>query len=272
MNMSFSRCILLFLLPLWLSIAVEPALAVETIFVKVFVDDEEMAVEKIWQERLRKRVDRASEILSKYVRVRLVVNQFGTWDSSDAVRDFPTALAEFEREAQRGPAQIAIGFSSQFHLRRGRNNLGGIRGPMSPFILVRETAPNVTEPERLEVLVHELGHFFGAAHSERPDSVMRPVLADGRSRSRAFEIDFDPQNARIIQLVGSEITTVGVRRFSDLSARVKREIRDEYTRLARRLPGDPAARRYLEFLDASLREQDRASGDDAAGAKNGPQR
>ena len=56
-------------------------------------------------------------------------------------------------------------------------------GPLHTHILIREWKPR-TEPERLEVLVHELGHFLGACHSPENDSVMRPLLGDGRANLR----------------------------------------------------------------------------------------
>ena len=70
-------------------------------------------------------------------------------------------LREFEIEVDPAPGQIAIGFSSQYRFRKGVNGLGGTRGPLNSHILLRESAPTIVEPERLEALVHELGHFLG---------------------------------------------------------------------------------------------------------------
>ena len=77
--------------------------------------------------------------------------------------------------------------------------MAGTRGPLHSHILVREWSPQMSEPERLEFLVHELGHFLGASHSPEPDSVMRPVLGDQPGRSaRAFRIRFDPVNTLVM--------------------------------------------------------------------------
>jgi hypothetical protein len=57
----------------------------------------------------------------------------------------------------------------------------------------------------LELLVHELGHFFGAAHSPETNSVMRPLLADKQANSTRFRIGFDPLNALAMNLVTEEM-------------------------------------------------------------------
>jgi hypothetical protein len=118
-------------------------------------------------------------------------------------------------------------------------------------ILLRESAPNVYEAEKLEALVHELGHFLGAAHSADPNSAMRPVIGDGKANGQNFQIGFDDVNAKIIRLVSSEVTFLKVRRYRDLSDRTKARITAEYIRLAKELPKDPAAKRFIELIESS---------------------
>jgi hypothetical protein len=222
-----------------------------TIYVKLLVDEEERTIAGAWQKRLKDRVDAASQIINQYCDIQFAVGEFGTWQTDDRLSDFNRSLREFEQEVQPGRGQIAIGFSSQFKFRKGRNGLGGTRGPLSSHILLRESAPNVRERERLEALVHELGHFLGAAHSQDRNSAMRPVIGDGRARATSFRIGYDPINARIVQLVGTEVKTLGVRRFRDLSDITKNRIRDEYEKIARELPADPAAKQFIKYIDRS---------------------
>ena len=220
-----------------------------TIYVKVLVDEEERAVDLLWKQRLTNRVNAASDIINQYCDVRFAVAEFGTWDSDNNVNDLNRSLREFEQEVDPHPGQLAIGFSSQFKFRKGRNGLGGTRGPLHTHILLRESSTSIREPERLEALVHELGHFLGAAHSSSRTSAMRPVIGDGQARAKAFRIGFDPINAKIVQLVGSEVSVLGVRRFRNLSEVTKRRIRDGYVRLAKELPEDPAAPHFIRYID-----------------------
>ncbi|HHK41601.1 MAG TPA: hypothetical protein ENJ50_04200 [Planctomycetaceae bacterium] len=101
---------------------------------------------------------------------------------------------------------MAIGFTSQYKtLDRDNPHLGIIRRPLGRHILIRERVGRMSEPEKLEVLVHELGHYFGAVHVLHGRSVMRPNLADGRARMKRFRIGFDPINALIMNHYVTEL-------------------------------------------------------------------
>lgn len=226
-----------------------------TIYVKLLVDEEEAALPRLWQERLSKRLLGANEILSHYCDVRFTPIAFERWQSDDRVQELSRSLRELEQEVSPEPGHIAIGFSSQYKFSPGRNSLGGTRGPMRGHILIRESAPNIHEPERLEVLVHELGHFLGAAHSSHPQSAMRPVLGDGQALVRDFQIGFDSENAKVLQLVSKEIRERSVRHFLQLTDPTLRELRVQYVTLLDQQPNDPTAKRFLRIVDAVLQRR-----------------
>ena len=172
--------------------------------VKILVDDNEPGVRRVWEQRLRARMAEVSQIIFRYCRIRFEVVAVGTWESDDTLTDFGESLREFEREATPSPGAIAIGFTSQHKLTGKRHRVGGTRGPLHSHVLVRESSPQFTEAERVETLVHELGHVLGAVHSADPTSVMRSVLGDRLARARDFRIHFDEINTLAVYLVCEE--------------------------------------------------------------------
>ncbi len=226
--------------------AAEP-MATVRIPVKLLVDEEEPSNQRTWEERLRRRFAAASDILEKHCHVRFEVVAVGTWRSDNILTDFEDLLRDFERKVESEPARVAVGFTSQQCVPRGRSHLGGTRGALHSHILIREWTPR-TEPERLEVLLHELGHHLGAAHSPEADSVMRPQLGDGKAIVRRFRIGFDPPNALAMCLFAEEIRTHSLKNLRQLRPTTKARLRQIYTELARALPDDPVAAKYVELF------------------------
>jgi hypothetical protein len=224
-----------------------------TIRIAVFADDEEPAVDQIWKRRLQDRIAAASRILERSCGMRLAVRSFGRWETDDDVGEFDLSLREFERSVRPGEADVAIGFTSQYAITRGRTHLGGTHGPLHTHILLREWSRHVSEPERLELLIHELGHFLGAVHSPESNSVMRSVLGDRQARARAFRIAFDPVNALAMSIVGEEVRDRGISSFAQLSEPSRARLEGIYATLAKALPDDPAATSYLRYVRRQFR-------------------
>ena len=261
------RCSLagtVFLSTLFIFPSISTAITTRTIYVKLLVDEEETTLERIWQERVSNRLLAANEILSHYCDVRFAPIAFERWESDDRMRELPRSLREFEQEVSPEPGHLAIGFSNQYKFSPGRNSLGGTRGPMRGHILIRESATHIHEPERLEVLVHELGHFLGAAHSSHPQSAMRPILGDGQALIRDFQIGFDSENAKILQLVSKEIRERSIRHFVQLTDPTLRDLRAEYVTLLDQQPKDPTAKRFLRIVDAVLQRNSELRGTTSA--------
>lgn len=231
-----------------------PAAKPLAIPVKLLVDDDERAARGRWEARLRARLETASALFERTCRVKFVVAEVATWDSDDATSDFEQSLAEFEREVQPEPQRLAIGFTSQYPLVAGRVHLGGTRGPLHSHVLLREWSQQISESERLEVLVHELGHFLGAVHSPEPISVMRPNLGDRKARLRDFRIAFDPLNALAMCLVGETLSRHPTSTFAALPPPTRSRLTAVYRTLAEALPDDPAPPQYLALLGVRVRQ------------------
>lgn len=209
--------------------------------VVLYVDEDERTREAVWKDRLRERIERASEVFAAHSGVRLRVAGFGRWDSDDRVRDFVQSFLEFRREADPPAGHVAIGFSSQYVVERGRRRLGGTRGMLRRHLMIREWSPQVTENDRLQLLLHELGHHFGAAHSPEPDSLMRPMLGDRQSRLRSKVLRYDVASTLVMALVGDEVRTRGVTDPNQLSAHTRGRLAQIYSAMRVAFPDDPAA-------------------------------
>ena len=225
--------------------------AVVTIPVKIAVDDDEPTHRTVWEPRLRQRVEQASNVLEQYCGLKLSVGSVATWESDDKVRDFSRSMSEFERKVPATPARLVVGFSSQYDFTIGPVHMGGSRGPLYPYILLKERAPNLRDPEKLELLVHELCHFLGASHSPEPTSVMRPLLSISQLRSAGAKIYIDPVNTLLMSLLSDELRQREVRTFSDVSVATKQRMLEIYQILQQALPGDPAAIQYQHILGFS---------------------
>lgn len=219
-----------------------------TVTVKLLVDDNEPTHRRVWEPKLRKRVAKASGILERHSGVRLKVVEVTTWESDEKQPNFGQILREFERSVPAAPAQLVIGFSSQFQYQRG-SHLGVTRWPLHSHILIRERSRNLLETERLELLVHELGHYLGASHSPEPFSVMRPKLTRGPQRGVGSRIQFDPVNALLVALTGEEMRRRNVRHMKNLSKPTVKRMKEIYGVLQQAMPSDPAASQYIRVLD-----------------------
>ena len=220
-----------------------------TIKVKILGDEEIVASYRDWADRLKQRVAAASRVLSEHCGLRLQVVEVGTWRSDNSQTDFGKTLRDFERQVPLTSGQVAIGFTGQYRRPAGRTKLGGIRGPLHPHILIREWPRHVSERERLELLVHELGHYLGAVHSPESDSVMRPILADRQAMYRQFQVRFDPINTLVIYLVAQGLRSGRMDGLDALSQQTKLVLRGVYTDVGRAMPDDPTPPKYVGLLN-----------------------
>jgi hypothetical protein len=223
--------------------------AARAITVKVLVDEEEPSKRSLWERRLRDRVAAASDIIEHHCGMKLKVIETDTWQSDYRLSRFEDEISEFTKKVDPGEARLAIGFTSQFEIPKGRTHLGGTRGPFARHILLREWSQVVSEPERLELLVHEVGHFLGAVHSPESDSVMRVILGDRQVRAKRFQIRFDPLNTLAMNLVAEEWRQHPLKTAFDLSQPTKDRLRAIYQAIDQALPDDPAAAQYLHILE-----------------------
>jgi hypothetical protein len=219
--------------------------------VKILVDKKERAVRALWEKRVRARIEAASRILEHHCHVQLKVIAAEEWQSDDAADNLGVLLRDFETKVKTKPADLAIGFTSQKLGTEGQNPVGVTRRALHDHILIREWWPP-RESGRLEVLLHEIGHYLGAVHSADHESVMRPSIDKLTSKDRINPYPvFDPVNTLAMNLLAEEIFDRGVKRFADLRPGTKQRLRVIYTESSRALPADPTPAQYLRLLDGA---------------------
>jgi hypothetical protein len=231
---------------------VKPQADICTVTVKLLADQNEPATQKVWEKRFRDRMKEASDIFEQSCRVRFEVVAVDTWEKNNSIIDFNKSAADFETKVSSDPARLAIGFTSHFRKEEGRVHMGGTRGPLRRHILIREWPQYMSNAERLEILVHELGHFLGAGHIADADSVMRPVLGDRKANALEFRIGLDPVNTLIAYLVGEQLRTQPVSSLTALPPPTKAVLISAYKDLAASLPDDPVCPQYISILESSV--------------------
>jgi Matrixin len=221
--------------------------------VKILVDKKERAVRALWEKRVRERIGSASRILDHHCHVQLKVIAVEEWQSDDAVDNLGALLRDFEIKVKTKPADLTIGFTSQKLSTEGQKPVGVTRRALHDHILIREWWPP-RESGRLEVLLHEIGHYLGAVHSADHESVMRASIDKiSKERVNPYPV-FDPVNTLAMNLVAEEVFERGVKRFADLRPATKQRLRVIYTESGRALPDDPTPGMYLRLLDAAPAE------------------
>ena len=77
--------------------------SIVTITVKILVDDDQPALQKIWEKELRERIADASDIFEHHCGVRFEVKAVDTWVSDNSITDFQKTLQEFETKVNPAP-------------------------------------------------------------------------------------------------------------------------------------------------------------------------
>lgn len=224
----------------------EPVLTV--VPVKVVYDAAGAVSAQVWQATIRRRFEAASRVFRRACFVEFKVVSIDTWRLSPGVAEFPEALSHLERVAKtEDEALLTVGFTDKLRTFEGKH-MGGTRGPLHSHMLVRERIGRNSEKERLEVLVHELGHFLGAVHSPEGNSVMRPILGNRRTWVAPSGVIFDPLNTLAMCLVSNELRIKESVHLFEFSLAGRQKLKEIYTVMSESFPSDETARQYLELL------------------------
>jgi len=223
--------------------------------VKILVDEEQPAVRKTCEARLRSQLAAVSRVVEQYCRLRFEVVAWGTWESDDGAGNFEQLTKDFKRKAGPAPALLAIGFTSQQVVKAHR----APHSPVDPFathLLVPDVQKEFSESDQFDVLLHDLGHYLGAVHSPETDSVMfsssRQVHQAG---SRQRIVGFDPINTLAVNLVADEIRTRRVHDLAGLSRSTRQYLHALYSEVGRVLRSDREVVRLAAMMKEPVLER-----------------
>jgi hypothetical protein len=219
--------------------------------VKLFVDDADRRARRVWEAAVRKRLEQANGVMAAHCPITFEAVRVGEW-SSDPGDDLPALLAGFEA-IKLDPALVGIGFTSRLDKAAPGTPFAAGRAALQSHVVIREAIPQ-SEPERLEMLVQQLGKYLGAVASPDPESVMRAKLGDGKAAHAKFRIGFDPLNTLVMNIWVEELRAGKIAKPADLRPAARARLGRVYLTLASSLPDEPLPGDYSPLTAAASAE------------------
>jgi len=150
-----------------------------------------------WKSEFERRLAYASRIFESEFKIKFKVVSYLQWEPSDEKKDIETLLEELRNTIPRDDADLVIGLahvkkSPDIVITKDLHTIGQAR-PFSGHIVIRYPMDKLYKVQEETVMVHELGHLFGAVHTDDPKSIMSPVV------DRQLPVRFDQENYQIIQ-------------------------------------------------------------------------
>jgi hypothetical protein len=180
----------------------EPPL--QTVRVKALADPSFRARNPRWEEELRGRVEAASDFFEREFAIRLITQSTAPWPVQDRIRSTPALVARLKTEfPTKDPSyDLIIAFTAEGLSRytvEGRprvDRIGNCVEGLGKYVVTsanqvfRYTGVQNEPDNETLMLVHELGHIFGAEHVQDADSIMNEDFD--------YRADFDMKNRSVI--------------------------------------------------------------------------
>jgi hypothetical protein len=169
--------------------------------VKAVADRELRERDPLWKDTVRGLVDAASDFFERDFGIRFTVRTVEPWPSEETTSLTSIMLDRLQQRVPLAEQDLVIGFTGQrINRYRGRgrvDRIGNCREGLGNYVVALVSKPfrypgDDDRPE-LDVLllVHELGHIFGAEHTASGTaSVMTEVFG--------YRSEFDPKNRDLI--------------------------------------------------------------------------
>jgi len=151
-----------------------------------------------WKSKFRKRLAYASKIFEREFRVRFKKVIYWDWDPSDPAMDMKSMIDDlmYQFPLAARKVDLVLGLSRLEDISKNLNmkdvDVLGLSRPFSGYTVLRYPDQPLFQIQEETVLVHELGHLFGAVHTGEKDTIMMPYV------DRHIPTSFDPDNRQII--------------------------------------------------------------------------
>ncbi|TAJ97555.1 hypothetical protein EPO44_12390 [bacterium] len=158
-----------------------------------------------WDEEVRGLVEAASDYFEREFGIRFVTQRVAPWPLKDRIPSTPSLMSRLKTEIPlrdaEGSYDLVIAFTGErvnvyFGGRARVDRIGNCREGLGNYLVSSVSAPfhyrgPYAEPEwDIVALIHELGHIFGAEHTQDISSLMHENFD--------YRTEFDKKNREII--------------------------------------------------------------------------
>ncbi|MBI3306427.1 MAG: tetratricopeptide repeat protein, partial [Candidatus Omnitrophica bacterium] len=173
-------------------------------------------VDREWKSKFERRLAYASQIFQSEFGIRFRVAYYWDWIVSEEKQDSDYLLADLMGRFPLHNADCVIGLSRLTHPGEVGNmndlDVLGRTQPFSGYLVVRYPENKLYRIQEETVLVHELGHLFGAVHVAEPATIMSPAVY------KQIPTSFDSGNRQIISLTRNMNFKKGIQTLDEASA------------------------------------------------------
>ena len=148
-----------------------------------------------WKDSFERRLAYASKIFDSELNITFTPVRYMSWVPSNE-SDMNILADELQSKFPLNDLDIVIGLTS-FQFQPGEANDSHLIGRAKPFggyLVIRRPVEPLFKIQEEMVLIHELGHLFGAVHVQDESTIMAPVV------NKEFPTQFDPINREILSV------------------------------------------------------------------------
>ncbi|MCM8775484.1 MAG: tetratricopeptide repeat protein, partial [Candidatus Omnitrophica bacterium] len=133
-----------------------------------------------WKPKFERRLAYASKIFETEFGLRFVVSRYWDWSIPDGQQSTDHLLVDLMRRFPLKNVDLVIGLSrlTQEVFTPNKNDFDvlGRTQPFSGYLVLRYPETDLYKIQEETILVHELGHLFGAIHTGDPNTIMFPYV------------------------------------------------------------------------------------------------
>ncbi len=152
-----------------------------------------------WKETFQRRLDYASKIFENEFKLKFKIVRIDSWSPPEGRQDSAYLIDDLTlRFPVSSDIDLVVGLTRLTDPKLLKNiadfDTLGIARPFSGYVLLRYPMTTLFKIQQETVLTHELGHAFGAIHTNKPETIMSPIV------QYQIPTAFDAENREIISL------------------------------------------------------------------------